>query len=318
MDVLGVKLEFLLDLKVEGMSVSVLGESGGHMTLINVDKVKKYKDKELVDKIYEIAQAIRNELTKYSLQFKNHLKLKVEQERMACTYPCCMFVHKIEERIQTEEKEARVTIREQLKQLKRYYTTIKKRQEENSKSIRKMKNIYQQFLPKITWKVKYLQVLLHNMQRKYSTENGYFGYVDRDGYDRCRQNICFNGDRKMNSIHKCHYDCIKEMMDEQLFLVYGYSASYTFTHQMQKFLKLVTHNEISHEEWLQCYDIILATTKEKKDWLEKNELILPQQIHNIAKKLKMDMQLQTDEEKENGHSMFLCDLADCKLCAARR
>ena len=58
------KLEFLLELKVEGVSVSVLGESGGHMTLINVDKVKKCKDKELVDKIYEVAQAIRNELNK--------------------------------------------------------------------------------------------------------------------------------------------------------------------------------------------------------------------------------------------------------------
>ena len=185
---------------------------------------------------------------------------------MACTCPCCMFVHKIEERIQNEEKEAKQTIREQLKQLKRYYSARKKRQEENSKSIRKMEKIYQQFPPKMNWKVNNLQVLLNNMQRKYSTENGHFGYVNRDGYNRCRQDICFNGDRKMNSIHKCHYDCIKEMMDEKSFLVYGCSASYTFTHQMQEFLKLVTHNEISHEEWLQCYNIILTTIKGKKDW----------------------------------------------------
>ena len=64
MDVLGVQFGFSLEFKVEGMSVSVLGESGGHMTLINVDGVKRYKNKELVDKIFEIAEAIRNELNK--------------------------------------------------------------------------------------------------------------------------------------------------------------------------------------------------------------------------------------------------------------
>ena len=64
MDVLRVKLEFLLESKVEGMSVLLLGERGGHMTLLNVDKVKKFKDKELLDKIYKVVQAIRNELNK--------------------------------------------------------------------------------------------------------------------------------------------------------------------------------------------------------------------------------------------------------------
>ena len=72
-------------------------------------------------------------------------------------------------------------------------------------------------------------------------------------------------------------------------VVYGYSASYTFTHQMQEFLKLVTHNEMSHEEWLQCYNIILTTSKEKNDWFQKKELVLPQQSHDTAKKLKMDI-----------------------------
>ena len=105
----------------------------------------------------------------------------------------------------------------------------------------------------------------------------------------------------------------KRDVDEQCFLVYGYPAPYTFTHQMQEFLKLVTYNEISHEEWLQCYEIILVTTKKKKDWFEKQELVLPQQIHDIAKELKMDIQLQTDEEKENGHSMLVCNLTDTKF-----
>ena len=62
----------------------------------------------------------------------------------------------------------------------------------------------------------------------------------------------------------------------------------------------------------------MATTKEKKDWFEKQELVLPQQIHDIGKVLKMDIRFQTVEEKENGHSMLLCDLTDCKLYAAGR
>ena len=44
--------------------------------------------------------------------------------------------------------------------------------------------------------------------------------------------------------------------------------------------------------------------KRKKIGFKKG-LVSPKHIHDTAEKLKMDIQLQTVEEKENRHSMFL-------------
>ena len=77
---------------------------------------------------------------------------------------------------------------------------------------------------------------------------------------------------------------------------------------MQKFERLLTHGETSPTEWLECYEIIVKCMK--VNWYMKREIIIPEKIQEMMRKLKSD--------KENEHSSFFCDLTDCKLCEARK
>ena len=48
----------------------------------------------------------------------------------------------------------------------------------------------------------------------------------------------------------------------------------------------------------------------KNDWYVKREIMIPEKIQEMMRKVKSD--------EENEHSRFFCDLADCKLCEARK
>ena len=76
------------------------------------------------------------------------------------------------------------------------------------------------------------------MERKYTKESKYCGWVDQDGYLRCRSDIC-SGQRKIMSVHLVYEDCVKETIENQTFLIYGYSPKYTFELFMQKFERLL-------------------------------------------------------------------------------
>ena len=218
-----------------------------------------------------------------------------------------MYIQKIRERVENEEKEVKPTFREDLKELARCYKILKKRNEEARKSIRKIKKVYEQYLPKMRHRMCWLEASVNEMERKYAKESSYFGWVDRAGYNRCRSDIC-SGQRKMMSVHQNYEDCVKETIENQTFLIWGYSPKYTFELFMQKFERLLTHGETSPTEWLKCYEIIVECMK--NEWYVKRELIIPEKIQEMMRKLK------TDEENE--HSSFFCDLADCKLCEARK
>ena len=101
-----------------------------------------------------------------------------------------MYVQKIRERVENEEKEVKPTFRENLKELARCYKILKKRNEEMRKSIRKMKKVYEQYLPKMRHRMCWLEATVNEIERKYRKESSYFGWVDRDGYNRCRSDIC--------------------------------------------------------------------------------------------------------------------------------
>ena len=62
---------------------------------------------------------------------------------------------------------------------------------------------------------------------------------------------------------------------------------------------LVGH--LDDKKWLQIYDI-----------LEKDSM--PKEIHEVARKLKLDVNFTTEEEEEANHTMLLCGLTDCKYC----
>ena len=134
---------------------------------------------------------------------------------MECRSPCCMYVQKIRERVENEEKEVKPTFREDLKELARCYKILKKRNEEMRKSIRKMKNVYEQYLPKMRNRMCWLEATVNELQRKYTKESTYFGWVDRDGYNRCRSDIC-SGQRKMMSMHQGYEDCVKETIEKPI------------------------------------------------------------------------------------------------------
>ena len=74
---------------------------------------------------------------------------------------------------------------------------------------------------------------MNEMQRKYTQETGYSEWVVTDGYNRCRKDIC-SGQRKMESLHESYIDCVKEMIDRKTFLIWGYSAKFTFELKMQE------------------------------------------------------------------------------------
>ena len=68
---------------------------------------------------------------------------------MECRSPWCLYIQKIRERVETEEKEVTATFPKELKELPGLYKMLKTRNEEMRKSIRKMKNVYEQYLPKM-------------------------------------------------------------------------------------------------------------------------------------------------------------------------
>ena len=82
---------------------------------------------------------------------------------MECRSPCCMYVQKIRERVENEEKEVKPKFREELKELARCYTILKKRNEEMQKSIRKMKNVYEQYLPKMRNRMCWLEATVNEI-----------------------------------------------------------------------------------------------------------------------------------------------------------
>ena len=98
---------------------------------------------------------------------------------MECRTPCYMYVQKIHERVENGEKEVKPTFHDELKEVTRWYKILKKRNEEIRKSIRKMKYVYEQYLPKMRC---WLEATVNEMERKYTKESAYFGGVDRDGY----------------------------------------------------------------------------------------------------------------------------------------
>ena len=51
------------------------------------------------------------------------------------------------------------------------------------KSIRKMKNVYEQYLPKMRNRMCWSEATVNELQRKYTKESTYFGYEDQDGYN---------------------------------------------------------------------------------------------------------------------------------------
>ena len=62
---------------------------------------------------------------------------------------------------------------------------------------------------------------------------------------------------------------------------------------------LVGH--LDDKKWLQIYDILEIDS-------------IPKEIHEVARKLQLDVNFTTEEEEEANHTMLLCDLKDCKYC----
>ena len=60
----GSGIDFLVQIRIGRRLISVLGEREGHMTMIDQDRVKKVKDVELMEKIFNIAKEIREEIRK--------------------------------------------------------------------------------------------------------------------------------------------------------------------------------------------------------------------------------------------------------------
>ena len=60
----GSGIDFLVQIRIRRRSISVLGEREGHMRMIDQDRVKKVKDVELMEKIFNIAKEIREEIRK--------------------------------------------------------------------------------------------------------------------------------------------------------------------------------------------------------------------------------------------------------------
>ena len=88
----------------------------------------------------------------------------------------------------------------------------------------------------------------------------------------------------------------------------GLFINYTFELFMQKFQRLLTHGDVSPSEWMECYEVIVECMDD--EWYVKREITIPQKIKEMMRKLKSN--------KGNEHSSFFCDLADCKLCVARK
>ena len=56
------KIDYLVQLQIEGKKISVLGQNEGYMTLIDCDRLKKIKNVELMNKIFDTVKEIQEEL----------------------------------------------------------------------------------------------------------------------------------------------------------------------------------------------------------------------------------------------------------------
>ena len=209
---------------------------------------------------------------------------------MECRTLCCLC--KIRDRVDNVFKE-----------FGQIYKILKKRNEEMRQNIRKMKNVCEQYLPKMRNRICFLEATVNQLQK----ESPYFGYKDRDGYNRCRSDIC-SMQRKMETVHECYKDCVREAIEHQSFTIFGFSPKYTFELFMQKFERLLTHGEILPEEWMHCYEIIAKFVE--NDWYVNRGIEVPEKIQELMRKITFD--------DDNEHSSLFCDLTDCKLCEARK
>ena len=58
----GAKIDYLVHVRIEGRSISVLGENKGHMTLIDCDRLKKIKNVQVMARIINIAKESQEEV----------------------------------------------------------------------------------------------------------------------------------------------------------------------------------------------------------------------------------------------------------------
>ena len=154
-------------------------------------------------------------------------------------------------------------------------------------------------------------ILAIDQERK----GGSFGFKDKDGYKRCRSEICCDTDMKMYTMHTCYLDCVKEMMRQYNW----WREGGWITSHMDTFLQIAIDGSISSDEWLNCYKAIVSNMEER-DTLAcpKRKYAIPNKIHHLAKQLSLDALLTTDEERDAGHTMVSCDLTDCHYCDEKK
>ena len=56
------KVSILIDFRIEGKSISVLGRKGGYITVIDSDNMKNIVNDKLKERIFDIAKEIQEEL----------------------------------------------------------------------------------------------------------------------------------------------------------------------------------------------------------------------------------------------------------------
>ena len=93
-----------------------------------------------MEKIYGLAQEILQEIRAKYFRFFNHFRIELSGERVACRNPCCLYMQKIHDTVENEEKEVKQTFCKQLKELTSY-EILPKSYEESSKSIKQIKNM---------------------------------------------------------------------------------------------------------------------------------------------------------------------------------
>ena len=145
-------------------------------------------------------------------------------------------------------------------------------------------------------------------------KGGSFGFKDRDGYKRCRSEICCDTDMKMYTMHTCYLDCVKEMMREYNW----WREGGWITNHMDTFLQIAIDGSISSDEWLNCYKAIVSNMEKDTLACPKRKYAIPNKIHHLAKQLSLDALFTSDEEREAGHTMVSCDLTDCHYCDEKK
>ena len=58
--------------------------------------------------------------------------------------------------------------------------------------------------------------------------------------------------------------------------------------------------EIDYKEWLQCYDLVVDSMEKDKKACKKKGVTIPKEIHDVARKLKLDANFTNKEEREAG------------------